>query len=127
MENTFANERRVRAWANVKLAVRDYARNPSDGNARKVEDCWDVIRRCEGQGAAGKRTLLQGTASRFSRNAQATARVRRRLPRRVEDEWPVNEIVLRSLLEQGLSDAKIAQMYHVPSGTVSGHRKALGL
>ena len=125
MELSATMELRTRAWADVKSAVRAYARNPSDGNARKVESCWKVIRQCEAAAGHATRNRANRMAARNPVAARSKARARR--PVCAEDAWPVNEIILRSLLGKGLNDAAIAALYHVPRGAVSDRRRVLDL
>lgn len=37
-------DERLEAWSSAKLAVRSYARDPSDSNARNVNRAWRKIR-----------------------------------------------------------------------------------
>lgn len=40
---------REKAWIAVRLAVRAYARDPSDDNGVRVQQAWDTIRQMEMQ------------------------------------------------------------------------------
>lgn len=135
MEKVFVNEKRSRAWADVKSAVRDYARDPSDGNAQKVEACWKAIRRCDGFPVMARQNSLIQIAARFPKVFPGTAKPRPNSGAAPDNwhigvahhVWPVNEIVMRSLLDKGMSNVEIATMYHVSPESVSVRRKVLGL
>ena len=59
---------RDQAWAAVKLAVRSYAKDPSDGNARKVSRAWMKIRSLI-SGAVDRRIAMELAA--LDRNGKA--------------------------------------------------------
>lgn len=44
-EDTIRRDERRSAWSDAKLAVRCYARDPSDANAGRVNRAWRKVRR----------------------------------------------------------------------------------
>jgi len=51
-------DERLEAWSSAKLAVRSYARDPSDSNARNVSRAWRKVRDLVG-GAVERRIALE--------------------------------------------------------------------
>lgn len=51
-------DERLEAWSSAKLAVRSYARDPSDSNARDVNRAWRKIRTLVGD-AVQRRIALE--------------------------------------------------------------------
>ncbi|MEM9684022.1 MAG: hypothetical protein AAF942_12210 [Pseudomonadota bacterium] len=47
MNKSELQNRRRQAWAEAKVAVRAYARDPSTRNAERVTYCWKAIRKLE--------------------------------------------------------------------------------
>jgi hypothetical protein len=124
MQNPQLELERQQAWNNVKAAVRAYARNPSDHTAAQVEACWQTIRKCDSvhawrtPGRAGKpsyRSRLLPPATRLARRKTTSG------------PWPINEIVMRSLLLDGMNERDIAEMYRVAPELVKERRRTLGL
>ena len=51
-------DERLEAWSKAKLAVRSYAKDPSDSNARNVSRAWRKIRDLVGD-AVNRRIALE--------------------------------------------------------------------
>lgn len=58
MDPKYDRSNREKAWIAVRLAVRAYAREPSEDNASRVQTAWDSIRNMEEQ--ALRRVRLAG-------------------------------------------------------------------
>ena len=138
MDNTQMEDARQQAWTRVKSAVRAYARNPTNNTAETVEACWKTIR--NGDNAHDwqiRRPIGPGGQRDFGAHLNAITKhvwhlkaARARQVRTVgagDRPWPVNEVVMRSLLHKGLTDSEIAALYHVPPQEVEDRRKGLKL
>jgi len=134
MRDSQTDNERKQAWIDIKSAVRAYARNPTADAAEKVEACWKTVRKCDGIRGAWKRNPFGGP--RYCSHLTPIATHAHENPARArffmnastpQKTWPINEIVMRSLLHRGISDHDIAEMYHVPLESVIERRKSLGL
>jgi hypothetical protein len=124
MHEVQSEDERKQAWIDVKTAVRAYARNPSTSTAEKVEACWKAIRKCDG--VLGPRTSnpLSRPKYRSHLTPVPTHPVRERA---AQITWPINDIVMRSLLLKGMNEQEIAEMFHVPAEIVHERRKSFAL
>lgn len=135
MANSELDNSRKLAWIKAKEAVRAYARNPTVNAAEKVEACWRAIR--NGDSGDGwresdwcnllkyqpRKNSIVRLAERQGKSAFGTAN----MPDTVDLPWPVNDIVMRSLLLKGMGDAEIAAMYHVSKEIVRRRRQSLDI
>ena len=135
MANSELDNQRKRAWIEAKEAVRAYARNPTVSAAAKVEACWQAIRLCNGavdRQASDPFSLLDYQPRR---NPVVRDAIRRgtadgapaKVPETGEQPWPVNDIVMRSLLLKGMRDSEIAAIFHVSTEVVKQRRRTLDI
>lgn len=133
MANSHLDNERKKAWMAAKEAVRAYARNPTVSAAERVEACWRAIRNQNSGGrecADDPLSLLEyrprqnPTLRLAGRDGKATT-TSPQTDEASQQSWPVNDIVMRSLLRKGMRDAEIAAIYHVSKEVVRQRRESL--
>ena len=73
MNHWGGDKERQEAWARAKLAVRAYARLPSDHNAMKVNEAWRMVRQLAANSRV--RQAPSGQAARGSTSPQRTSEI----------------------------------------------------
>lgn len=114
---TFSDRDQQQAWAAARSALRMFADSPSASNADKVQTAWDRVQQKSFQSPSASLCPEKSQHREGERTWDNHRLARLREWRGLG--WPINEIVLMSLVNTGKSDNEIAELCGVETMDVT--------